>query len=80
MTEKIIIVTEICPACKAAKMSLTVMGLINKVKLVDANSSEGQKFVRKLGIKYVPQHIIVKNNKPKKVTEAEFTRALLEEK
>ncbi len=58
--ETTLIVSDQCPACKVLLDSLKNQGVLNKYKVVNVASPEGQDIVAKLGLKAVPNCVVIR--------------------
>jgi len=59
MTHKILMVSEQCPACSTIEKYLKEKGLLDKFRVLDIATEEGQKLVKELDLKAVPNCVIV---------------------
>ena len=58
--ETTIIVSDQCPACKVLLDSLKTQGVLDKYKVVNVASPEGRDIVAKLGLKAVPNCVVIR--------------------
>lgn len=59
MTHKILVVSEQCPSCDTIEKYLAEKGLLDKFRVLDIASEAGQKLVKELDIKAVPDCVII---------------------
>ena len=59
MTPKILLVSEQCPSCSTIEKYLAEKGLLDKIYVLDITTEEGQKLVKELDLKGVPDCVIV---------------------
>ena len=62
-SNKAIIVSNQCPACKILLEKLKRKGTLGKYNVIDAHSAEGMDVVRKLGITAVPDCLIIEKDR-----------------
>lgn len=58
--ETTLIVSDQCSACKVLLDSLKNQGVLSKYKVVNVASPEGQDIVAKLGLKAVPNCVVIR--------------------
>ena len=80
MTEKVILYSPSCPGCEQLRQRLEQLGVLEKFKAIDVTSAEGLRIVKDLGIKNVPECIIVtkadKGMIARKCSEIEFNQLI----
>lgn len=59
MTHKILVVSEQCPSCATIEKYLAERGILDKFRVLDIATEEGQKLVKELDLKGVPECVIV---------------------
>ena len=59
MTHKILVVSDQCPSCSAIEKYLAQKGVLDRFHVLDIATEEGQKLVKELDIKGVPDCVIV---------------------
>ena len=60
--DKTLIVSQDCVACKVLLESLKNQGTLGKYRVIDVATPEGKDVVEKLGIKDVPECIMIMND------------------
>lgn len=63
MTYKILMVSDRCPSCDTIKEYLREKGVLDNYYVVDISTGEGQNLVEELGLKGVPDCVLVDDEK-----------------
>jgi len=59
MTHKILMVSEQCPSCSILEKYLAEKDLLDKFRVIDIATEEGQNLVKELNLKAVPDCVII---------------------
>lgn len=63
MSPKILVVSDNCPSCLAVKRHLERNGLIDRFRVVNVKTEEGQFLIEKLDLMGVPDCVIIDEEK-----------------
>lgn len=76
MGEKIILTSPSCLGCDQLQAHLTKLGIIDKYRVIDVSTEEGQKLADDLGITHVPNCVVVEETsegrRARACSESEF--------
>lgn len=67
MKNKLLLVSDKCPACKVVKKKLDEKGHLDDIQVVDVETKEGRELANRMGIRAVPECVMVESEGEQKV-------------